>query len=57
MKGKLRTLMSRELVGDSSNQAVYPITSVRGVIDENNTDLKTIHYCPRKSFNNLLKLL
>ena len=42
MKGKLRTLMSRELVGGNDDQAVYPITSILGVIGEDDTDLKTI---------------
>lgn len=43
--------MSRELVGDSSNQAVYPITSVSGVFDENNKDLKTILTDLKKSID------
>lgn len=43
--------MSRELVGDSSNQAVYPITSVSGVFDENNKDLKTILIDLKKSID------
>lgn len=42
MKGKVKTLMFNDLVGYNSDMAVYPVTSVLGVLDEDNTNLKTI---------------
>lgn len=52
MKGKVKTLLFNDLVGYNTDMAVYPVTSVLGVFDENNTDLKTIIANLKKAIEN-----